>query len=83
MEHALNAFRHWVGSRDWFANVDPDSSVDILAEHFTLQVLNPIDLHFPLKQVKVHETDKPWITPYIKDLVKKRQKAFYSGNTSF
>ena len=39
-----------------------------------------IDLHFPLEQVTFHESDKPWVTPYIKSLVKKRQKAFHSGN---
>ena len=77
----LNAFGRWASSQDWFANVEPDSSADTLAEHFTLQVLNAIDLYFPLKQIKVHETDKPWLTPYIQDLVKQRQKVFSSSNT--
>ena len=36
------------------------------------------DKLFPLKQVKFHEINKPWITPYIRALVKKRQKAFHS-----
>ena len=42
--------------------------------------MTAIDLYFPLEQVKFHESDKPWVTPYIKALVKKRQKAFHSGN---
>ena len=30
--------------------------------------------HFPIESFKVHPTDKPWITPEIKEAVKKRQK---------
>jgi hypothetical protein len=62
----LVSFGHMNGS---------DPTVDNLAECFTSQVMNAIDFYFPLKQVKFHGTDKPWVTPYF---VKNWQKA--SGN---
>jgi hypothetical protein len=32
--------------------------------------------------MKLHHTDKPWITPSIKQLFKDRQKAFHRGDIS-
>ena len=40
-----------------------------------------IDLYLPTKTVKIHQTDKPWITPLIKKLISLRQAAFTAGNT--
>ena len=31
---------------------------------------------FPVKKKKVHCSDKPWLTPYVKNLIKKRQQMF-------
>jgi hypothetical protein len=37
--------------------------------------------HFPpCKVVKMHDRDKPWITPAYKELIKSRQKAFFKKN---
>jgi hypothetical protein len=33
-----------------------------------------------LHMYKFHPTDKPWITPHIKELIRKHQKVFHSGN---
>ena len=35
---------------------------------------------FPLKTVKLHSSDKPWMTAHLKNLIKPRQRAFHSGN---
>ena len=37
---------------------------------------------FPLKTVKLHPSDKPWMTAHLKNLIKSRQRAFHSGNTN-
>ena len=37
--------------------------------------------YLPTKTVKIHQTDKPWITPLIKKLIAKRQAAFAAENT--
>ena len=33
-----------------------------------------------MKTIKVHATDKPWIAPELKLMIKDRQRAFHSGN---
>jgi hypothetical protein len=39
-----------------------------------------IDQIFLTKVVKMHHSDKPWMTPALKKLINQRQKAFHSGN---
>ncbi len=36
----------------------------------------------PLKSIRLHPTNKPWMTPNIKAKVKLRQQAFTRGNMS-
>ena len=36
-----------------------------------------LDRFLPCKVVKMHDRDKPWITPAFKELIKTRQKAFF------
>ena len=38
-----------------------------------------IDLFFPIKKIKFFSSDKEWITPNIKNLIKQRQKAHFAG----
>jgi len=35
----------------------------------------------PQHSMKVHTTDRPWVTNQLKYLIARRQKAFNSGNT--
>ena len=37
-----------------------------------------IDLFFPLKKIEFSSSDKEWITPNIKNLIKQRQKAHFA-----
>ena len=37
----------------------------------------------PMRSVKLHPTDKPWMTVEIKDAIKKRQRALGNGELSF
>jgi hypothetical protein len=52
--------------------------VDDLTTSFTSQFVQAIDRIFPPKLVKFHHSDKPWVTPAIKTLIRDRQKAFHS-----
>ena len=38
-----------------------------------------IETFFPTKSVRIHSTDKPWMTSSIKLLILKRQRALHSG----
>ncbi len=40
-----------------------------------------MEAFFPYKAVTRHSTDKPWVTDSFRQLVRKRQQAYMSGNT--
>ncbi len=40
---------------------------------------NGVDILMPLKSVKLHVNDAPWVTPEFKSLIKQRQKAYAEG----
>ena len=39
-------------------------------------------LDYPQGSIKVHKTDRPWITTQLKSLIARRQKALAAGNES-
>ena len=63
-----------------FTDFGPSSSVEDLAFSFTTQLTDAINRRFPVKTIKLHATDKPWITPELKLMIKDRQRAFHTGN---
>jgi len=50
--------------------------VDDKCDKFYSSLLPMIDTYFPTKSTKVHDQDKPWMTPAIKSLIHERQTAF-------
>jgi hypothetical protein len=80
-QSSIDAFGRWASTRKWFEEAAPNATMDDLASSFTSQLAQAIDRIFPPRTVKRHITDKPWITPEIKNLTKDRQKAFHSNNT--
>ena len=47
---------------------------------FTEIIRYGLDTIMPERSIKVHETDKPWMNANLKQLIKRRQKAFSSGD---
>ena len=78
----IDTFGRWITSHGWFSELGPNPTADELAVSFTTQLTEAIDRIFPLKTLRCHQSDKPWITPAIKLLIQDRQKAFHSRNTS-
>lgn len=76
----IDAFGRWATTHEWFIDLGPSPSVDDLASSFTIQLTDAIDRILSVKTIKLHRTDKPWITPELKLMIKDRQKAFHSGN---
>jgi hypothetical protein len=76
----IEVFGRWACSKNWFDELSDNPGTDELVTSFSSQVTNALNNIFPLKTVKLHHTDKPWITPSIKQLIKDRQKAFYRGD---
>ena len=77
-ELSINAFGRWVSSHQWFTRPDSTSSINSMTESFNNDLNEAIDTFFPLKSVKLHPTDKPWMTSRIKQLILERQRAFHS-----
>ena len=42
-----------------------------------------IDTYFPMKTTKIHSKDKPWVTPYFKDLINQRQSALHRNSDKY
>ena len=38
-------------------------------------------MHLPTKRIHIHNSDKPWITPYIKNLISERRTAFAQSDS--
>ena len=79
---ALNTFGRWVSVHSWFAHMcAADSlSVDSLTSSFSDDLCNAIKIYFLAKSVKLHPTDKPWMSAEIKSLILERQRAYHSGS---
>ena len=60
----------------WFSGLGPSPSSDEIVLSFTNDLNTAIDNFFPVKTIRFHPTDKPWITGHIKQLIKERQRAF-------
>lgn len=50
-------------------------------QNFQSLVTEAIKTHLPTRIVKLHPTDKPWLTSDIKAAIKKRQRAWLNGNS--
>ena len=76
----MHEFGRWITDHTWKEVLNAKSTQD-KTDAFYSTVSSAIDTHFPSKVVKLHSSDKPWITPEIKNLIKKRQAAFAEGKT--
>ena len=81
-QSAISAFGRWACVHRWLSDVEmgKDSpSVDSLTDSFTKDLSSAIDVYFSSKCVKIHPTDKPWMSPEIKALLLERQRAYRNG----
>ena len=77
---ARAAFGRWCCSREWFSDAESNDSATALASSFTNELGSAVDRLFPSKVIRIHNSDKSWMTPALKQLIYQRQKAFHSGN---
>ena len=73
-------FGRWLASTDWsFIESLPNCSEKLTAFQSLLNFA--IETFFPLQKIKQHPTDRPWITPELKNLIQRRQRALYKDTT--
>ncbi|KAI8493297.1 hypothetical protein Bbelb_293010 [Branchiostoma belcheri] len=75
----IRAFGTWITKHSW-QEVYTAQSTQEKTDAFYETLTSGIDHFFPTKTVKIHSTDKAWITPAIKRLIRKRQEAFNQQN---
>ena len=64
----------------WDIVVNPNQSCDQNLNNFTDVIKYGLNTLMPLKNVKVHLNDQPWMNSNLKRLIKKRQKALAQNN---
>jgi len=53
-----------------------------MVDYFYTTILSALDYYLPIIRIAKCSTDKPWVTPSFRDLVKSRQRAFLSGDVT-
>nr|XP_054771412.1 uncharacterized protein LOC129279344 [Lytechinus pictus] len=76
-ESDIRSFGQWICNHDW-SEVNQKDSLQVMCDNFYDTLINKMNEYFPLKTIKLHPTDKPWITPYLKSLIHQRQVAFHN-----
>ncbi|XP_071963865.1 uncharacterized protein [Antedon mediterranea] len=75
----IRSFGTWIVSQNWndiYSCISTQSKVDA----FYYKLITAINKFFPLKNIKTHNTNKPWLTQNIRNSISERQKAFKSNN---
>lgn len=68
------SFGRWLTTTDWsFLDAFPTCEEKVTS--FNMLLGFAIETFFPLRKVKKHPTDRPWITPELKILIRQRQEA--------
>ena len=75
-----NMFGQWLTAQTWEEVFVNTSDLSLMYTRLIDTIKTHLDLHLPSREVKVSSTDKPWVTPFIKSLIRDRQKAFKKGN---
>ena len=72
-------FGRWIQNQEW-TEVYEAKDVQSKADAFNHVINEGITTIFPIKTVRVHIRDKPWMTDRVKSLIPQRQKAFALGD---
>ena len=80
-ESAWRAFGRWMTQKDWNPVLNTSSCEDKF-QLFITELKQGIDRYLPQRTVKVHQTDRPWMTKKLKIWIRKRQTAFLKHGKS-
>ena len=77
---AKTAFGKWLTDFNWnilYRTISCEQKLDLFQD-----IINAgLDCFLPIKTVKLHDNDKPWVTPEFKKIIGTRQKAFHHGKS--
>ncbi|KAI8497686.1 hypothetical protein Bbelb_243380 [Branchiostoma belcheri] len=75
----VQLFGSWITEHDWEEVYSEVRATDKCSAFYST-LSSAIEKHFPSKIVRLHERDKPWMTPALKAMILLRQKAFREHN---
>ena len=67
----------------WSSLLSSDQSCEGKLSLLTEVINFGLDTIMPVLSIKIHETDRPWVSTHLKQLIIRLQKAFSSGNQPF
>ena len=80
-ESSIREFGQWLQKHEWTEVFQKPTATE-KCDAFYESLNRAIDEHMPSKSVKLHNQDKPWMTSYIKGLIKERQSIFHKEHRS-
>ncbi|CAH1246075.1 Hypp7649 [Branchiostoma lanceolatum] len=75
----LRSFGSWITEHHWEEVYSAARATDKCSAFYST-MCSAIEKYFPAKTVRLHERDKPWMTPGLKAMILLRQKAFREQN---
>ncbi|KAI8518834.1 hypothetical protein Bbelb_020910 [Branchiostoma belcheri] len=75
----LRSFGSWITEHDWGEVYSKVRATDKCTAFYST-LCGAIEKFFPSRTVRLHERDKPWVTPGLKAMILLRQKAFRDQN---
>jgi hypothetical protein len=68
-----------VTRQNWYAD-GQNFTIEELVSAFTSNISEAMGNFFPMKTIKLHPFDKPWMTASLNNLIMLRPRAFHGGN---
>ena len=76
----VNSVGRFLMGIPWSSLLTSDKSCEGKLSQLTEVISYGLDTIMPVRSIKIHETDRPWVSTQLKQLITRRQKAFASGN---
>ncbi|KAI8522201.1 hypothetical protein Bbelb_019550 [Branchiostoma belcheri] len=78
-QSGVRLFGSWITQHHWEEVYSAVSATDKCSAFYST-LSRAMDKYLPSKVVRLHERDKPWMTPALKAMILKRQKVFKEQN---
>ena len=76
----VNSLGRFLMKGPWSSLLSSDQSCSGKLSLLTEVINYGLDTIMPVRSIRIHETDRPWLSSQLKQLIIRRQKAFTSGN---
>ncbi len=73
------AFGRFLSTIDW-SYLELFKSIDDKYNYFNTMILTGLNIIMPIKSIKLHINDVPWMTGHLKGLINRRQRALKENN---